>query len=170
MSYPLEHQKGTHILSPEYNYMPLTSFVVLQGRYIAIFWAIWSMGAVIGSIIPTADNWHGNTSGTVKDGTYIALFILMICGSIFSMFLLKPSRVVRDDGSKVFLSKSTSIIQELKNLPAVIRKEPFIILFFPYSFCGLWYIPYQSNDYNAVFFNIRTRVCAWSFIFSFTGS
>jgi hypothetical protein len=31
------------------------------------------------------------------------------------------------------------------------------MLFFPYSFAGLWYIPYQSNDYNGYFFNLRTR-------------
>ncbi|KAI5831396.1 MFS general substrate transporter [Schizophyllum commune Tattone D] len=136
MSYPLEHQKG---------------------RYIAIFWAIWSMGAVIGSIIPTVDNWNQTESGSVKDGTYVALFILMMCGSIFALFLVRPSKVVRDDGSKVFLHTSTSIIQEMKNLPTALRREPYIMLFFPYAFCGLWYIPYQSNDYNSYFFNVRSR-------------
>jgi hypothetical protein len=35
--------------------------------------------------------------------------------------------------------------------------EPWIILFFPYAFAGLWYGVYQSNDYNAYFFDVRTR-------------
>ncbi|KAF8907765.1 major facilitator superfamily domain-containing protein [Mucidula mucida] len=136
MSYPTEDQKGS---------------------YIALFWAIWSMGAVVGSIIPTVDNWNGNDSGTVRDGTYIALFILMMCGSFFALFLVRPSQVIRDDGTKVFLTQSSSLITELRNLPKALTREPFIILFFPYSFCGLWYIPYQSNDYNSYFFNVRSR-------------
>ena len=115
------------------------------------------MGAVIGSIIPTVDNWNQTESGSVKDGTYVALFILMMCGSIFALFLVRPSKVVRDDGSKVFLHTSTSIIQEMKNLPTALRREPYIMLFFPYAFCGLWYIPYQSNDYNSYFFNVPGR-------------
>ncbi len=165
MSYPTEDQKGMLSL---WLYLPNLSLEL--GSYIALFWAIWSMGAVVGSIIPTVDNWNGNDSGTVRDGTYIALFILMMCGSFFALFLVRPSQVIRDDGTKVFLTQSSSLITELRNLPKALKREPFIILFFPYSFCGLWYIPYQSNDYNSYFFNVRSRVsrpcslfdCSWS--------
>ncbi|KAH8901532.1 MFS general substrate transporter [Thozetella sp. PMI_491] len=136
MSYPTEDQKG---------------------RYISLFWVIWSMGAVIGSIIPTVENWSNVTSGSVNDGTYIALFILMLCGSIVALFLVHPSKVVRDDGTKVYVVQHASMLQELKNVVKSIRMEPWIILFFPYSFAGLWYGTYQSNDFNGYFFNVRTR-------------
>ncbi|KIX01102.1 uncharacterized protein Z518_10168 [Rhinocladiella mackenziei CBS 650.93] len=136
MSYPTEDQKG---------------------RYISLFWTIWSMGAVIGSIVPTAQNWSNTEAGSVNDGTYIALFILMLGGSVLAMCLVHPSKVVRDDGTKVYVVQHASLLQELKNVVKSVQVEPWIILFFPYSFAGLWYIVYQSNDYNAYFFNVRTR-------------
>ena len=136
MSYPTEDQKG---------------------RYISLFWTIWSMGAVIGSIIPTCQNWGNTSSGSVNDGTYIALFILMMCGSFVAMCLVHPSKVVRNDGTKVFVVQHATLVQELKNAYISIQREPWIILFFPYSFAGLWYGIYQGNDYNAYFFDVRTR-------------
>lgn len=50
-----------------------------------------------------------------------------------------------------------TFVQDLKNVVLAIKREPYIILFFPYSFAGLWYIPDQSNDYNGYFSNLRTR-------------
>ncbi len=136
MSYPTEDQKG---------------------RYISLFWTIWSMGAVIGSIIPTAQNWSNTSAGRVNDGTYIALFVLMLGGSVLAMFLVHPSKIVRDDGTKVYVVKHASLWTELKNVVKSVKVEPWIILFFPYAFAGLWYGVYQSNDYNAYFFDVRTR-------------
>lgn len=115
------------------------------------------MGAVIGSIVPTAQNWSNTSAGRVNDGTYIALFILMLAGSVLAMFLVHPSKVVRDDGTKVYVVQHASLLQELKNVVTSVKREPWIILFFPYSFSGLWYVVYQSNDYNAYFFDVRTR-------------
>ena len=116
-----------------------------------------SKGAVIGSIIPTAQNWSNTSSGSVNDGTYIALFVLMLSGSFVAMLLVHPSKVIRDDGTRVYVVKHASLLQELKNVVKSVRVEPWIILFFPYSFAGLWYGTYQSNDYNGYFFNVRTR-------------
>lgn len=128
-----------------------------KGRYISLFWSIWSTGAVIGAIIPTVDNWGNTSLGSVNDGTYIALFILMLLGSVVAMCIIHPNKVVRDDGTKVFVVKHASMIQELKNVYLAVKREPWIILFFPYSFAGLWYVVYQGNDYNGYFFDVRTR-------------
>lgn len=136
MSYPKEDQKG---------------------RYISLFWTIWSMGAVVGSIIPTAQNWSNNSAGRVNDGTYIAIFVLMLGGSVLALCLVHPNKVIRDDGTKVYVARHASLGTELKNAVRAVRVEPWILLFFPYSFAGLWYVVYQSNDYNAYFFNVRTR-------------
>jgi hypothetical protein len=136
MSYPTEDQKG---------------------RYISLFWSIWSMGAVIGSIIPTVQNWSNTSAGSVNDGTYIGLFVLMLAGSALAMFLVHPTKVVRNDGTKVYVVQHASFLQELKNVYLSIKVEPWILLFFPYAFAGLWYGVYQSNDYNGYFFNVRTR-------------
>ncbi|KAJ5292256.1 uncharacterized protein N7443_008209 [Penicillium atrosanguineum] len=136
MSLPMEHEKG---------------------RYVGIFYGISFFGTVIGAIIPTVENWGVTTAGSVNDSTYIALFALMLMGSVLACFVSNPSKVIRADGSRVVVPRQTTFIQELKNVVLVVRKEPWIMLFFPYSFAGLWYIPYQSNDFNAYFFDLRTR-------------
>ena len=39
----------------------------------------------------------------------------MVCGSLFAVFLVRPSEVVRDDGTKVFVGKHAGVLQELRN-------------------------------------------------------
>lgn len=121
-----------------------------------LLWPIF-FGTVIGAIIPTVENWGVTTAGSVNDSTYIALFILMIMGSVVACGVSNPTKVIRSDGSRVVVPRQTTFVQELKNVALAVRREPWIILFFPYSFAGLWYIPYQSNDYNSYFFDLRTR-------------
>lgn len=128
-----------------------------KGKYVGIFYGVSFFGTVVGAIIPTVENWGITTAGSVNDGTYIALFVLMLMGSLVACFVSNPSKIVRNDGSRVMVPRQTSFVQELKNLILAIKREPWIILFFPYSFAGLWYIPYQSNDFNAYFFDLRTR-------------
>lgn len=128
-----------------------------KGKYISLFYGLSFFGTVIGAIIPTVENWGVTTAGSANDATYIVLFILMVCGSIVACFISNPSRVIRNDGTRVFIPRNTTLMQELKNLVTVVKQEPWIALFFPYSFAGLWYIPYQSNDYNGYFFDLRTR-------------
>ncbi|EME85649.1 uncharacterized protein MYCFIDRAFT_41313 [Pseudocercospora fijiensis CIRAD86] len=131
-----------------------------KGRYISIFYGLQFVGSVVGAIIPTVENWSVTTAGTVNDGTYIALFILMFSGSIVALFVVSPQTVIRNDGSRVQVPRETTFVQELKNVSEMIppvQKEPLIFLFFPFSFAGLWYIPYQSNDFNGYFFDLRTR-------------
>ena len=128
-----------------------------KGKYVGIFYGLSFFGTVIGAIIPTVENWGVTTAGSVNDSTYIALFVLMLMGSVVACFVSNPSKVIRDDGSRVVVPRQTTFIQELKNVGLAVKREPWIILFFPYSFAGLWYIPYQSNDFNAYFFDLRTR-------------
>lgn len=42
-----------------------------KGRYIAIFWAIFNLGAVIGSSIPLGQNWNSGEASAVGGSTYI---------------------------------------------------------------------------------------------------
>lgn len=128
-----------------------------KGRYISIFYGVSFFGTVIGAIIPTVENWGVTTAGSANDNTYIALFILMFMGSVVALFVANPAKIIRSDGSRVQIPRQTTFVQELKNVGIALKREPWIILFFPYSFAGLWYIPYQSNDFNAYFFDLRTR-------------
>lgn len=131
-----------------------------KGKYVGIFYGLSFFGTVIGAIIPTVENWGVTTAGSVNDSTYIALFVLMLMGSVVACFVSNPSKVIRADGSRVVVPRQTTFIQELNNVVLAVKREPWIILFFPYSFAGLWYIPYQSNDFNAYFFDLRTRAFA----------
>jgi MFS family permease len=128
-----------------------------KGKYISIFYGLSFFITVIGAIIPTAENWSVTIAGSANDGTYIALFVLMLMSSVVALFAAKPETIFKNDGTPVLIPRQTSIWQELKNLPLAIKRERLIILFFPYAFVGLWYIPYQSNDFNGYFFDLRTR-------------
>ncbi|KAJ5639001.1 uncharacterized protein N7484_006863 [Penicillium longicatenatum] len=128
-----------------------------KGKYVGIFYGVSFFGTVVGAIIPTVENWGITTAGSVNDSTYIALFVLMLMGSVVACVVSDPSKVIRNDGSRVVVPRQTTFVQELKNVVLAVRQEPFIMLFLPYSFAGLWYIPYQSNDFNSYFFDLRTR-------------
>ena len=128
-----------------------------KGKYISIFYGVSFFGTVIGAIIPTVENWNVTTAGSANDQTYIALFILMFSGSIVALLVVQPSTVIRNDGSRVAVPRQTTFTDELKNIVKVVKQEPLIILFFPFSFAGLFYVPYQTNDFNAYFFDLRTR-------------
>lgn len=131
-----------------------------KGKYISLFYGLSFFGTVVGAIIPTVENWNVTTAGSANDATYIALFILMLLGSVVACCIANPSKIIRNDGTRMLVPRQSTFTQELKNVVLAVKREPWIILFFPYSFAGLWYIPYQSNDFNAYFFNLRTRAFA----------
>jgi MFS family permease len=146
MSYPMESQKG---------------------RYIGIFWAIFNLGAVIGSAIPIGQNWN-STSGSVNDGTYIAFFVLMVCGFVLAFFLAPPHKIIRDDLTMVEHIRHPSawyvrliifnqIRSEFKGLFQTLKTDYYIVLLFPMFWASNWFYTYQFNDFNQYYFNIRTR-------------
>lgn len=135
MSYPTENKKG---------------------RAIMVFWVIFNLGAVIGAIIPLANNMHSNSS-TVKDGTYIAFMVLMGCGSVIAFFMLPKKKVWRDDGTKVVQKAFPDWKSEIFGSFKLLIKEPKIFLLFPMFFASNWFYTYQFNEFNAGRFNIRTR-------------
>jgi len=71
-----------------------------KGRYIGYFWAIFNLGAVIGSAIPIGQNWN-STEGSVNDGTYVAFLVLMVCGFVLAFFLAPPHKIIRSDLTRV---------------------------------------------------------------------
>ncbi|KAL6791130.1 major facilitator superfamily domain-containing protein [Trichoderma sp. SZMC 28013] len=127
-----------------------------KGRYIATFWIIFNLGAVIGSLIPLAQNIHSH-SGTVSDGTYAAFIVLMFLGLVLCFFLLDANKVIREDGTKIVLMKNPSWTSEFKGLWETLYNAPYVLLLFPMFFASNIFYTYQNNDMNAAAFNIRTR-------------
>ncbi|KAF4591540.1 membrane protein [Ophiocordyceps camponoti-floridani] len=127
-----------------------------KGRYISWFWIIFNLGAVIGSLIPLAENIN-KKAGPVTDGTYIAFIVLMFLGACLSLMLCDADKVIRDDNTKVILMKNPSWSSELKGLWATLFNEPWILLLFPMFFASNFFYTYQNNGMNAAHFNTRTR-------------
>lgn len=127
-----------------------------KGRAIGIFWAIFNVGAVIGSIIPLGENFH-STTNTVTNGTYIAFMVLMFAGFVLAFFLLPADKIVRNDGSKVENVIHPGLLSDIKGLYRTLIAEPWIIALFPLFWSSNWFLTYQSNDYNAPLFTLRAR-------------
>lgn len=127
-----------------------------KGRAIMIFWVIFNLGAVIGSIIPLADNIQNNTT-SANDGTFVAFIILMCLGSVIAFFLLPMSKVYKVDGTKVMSEKHPYWKDELFALGRCLISEPKILLMFPMFFASNWFYTYQFNNFNHGRFNLRTR-------------
>ncbi|KAK9252146.1 major facilitator superfamily [Lipomyces tetrasporus] len=136
LSYPLEHEKG---------------------RYFAWFWAIFNVGACVGSMVFLGQNINVTENVTASDGAYIGLIVLMFCGAVLAVFLVDAHKIIRSDGSKVILMKNPSWKSEFVGLWAAIRSEPFVILLFPMFWSSNWFYTYQENSINGAHFDTRTK-------------
>lgn len=127
-----------------------------KGRYIAVFWMIFNLGAVIGGLVPLGQNLH-STSNSVNDGTYIAFIVLMAFGFLLAGFLCNPLLVERKDGSRVIMMKNPTWKSEIKGLFQVLVTDWYILFLFPLFFASNWFYTYHFQDVNLARFNIRTR-------------
>lgn len=129
----------------------------LKGTYVTIFWAIFNVGAVIGSIVPLAQNVHNDHAGGVTDGTYAGFLALMLFGAILALALLPTDKVQKADGSRVIVKKNPTWWSEFFAMYKALISNPEIILLFPLFFSSNWFYTYQFNEFNAALFNVRTR-------------
>ncbi|KAK7301019.1 hypothetical protein RJT34_11874 [Clitoria ternatea] len=127
-----------------------------KGTYISIFWSIFNMGGVIGGLIPFILNYHRSEAASVNDGTYIGFMCFMSIGTLLSLVILPPSKVVRDDGSKctniLYSNVSTECLEILR-----LFLNWKMLLMLPAAWSSNFFYPYQFNNVNGVMFNLRTR-------------
>jgi MFS family permease len=128
-----------------------------KGKYFGIFWAIFNMGAVLGSLIPLGESIHTKGNVNVSDGTYIAFIILMFCGSLLALLLVNAKDVIRPDGTKVVLMKNPTVKSEIMGLWETLTYEPMVVLLFPMFWSSNWFITYQANGVNNAYFSTRTK-------------
>lgn len=127
-----------------------------KAHAIMIFWVIFNCGAVIGSIIPLAQNMESGASN-VNAGTFVAFIVLICCGIGLAGCLLPMDKVYKSDGSKVSAKKYPRIQDEIKGMWHVLRLEPKIYFLFPMFCASNWFYTYQFNVVNGARFNVRTR-------------
>ncbi|CAG8747777.1 5777_t:CDS:2, partial [Dentiscutata heterogama] len=126
-----------------------------KGKYIGIFWVIFNLGGVLGSIVPIALNWNSK-AGSVNDGTYIGFMVLMGLGSLLALLLLPPDKVVHDDGRPIIIQKFPNWAEEITGVLKIFIDWKMLLLF-PMFIASNWFYAYQFNGVNAFYFNIRTR-------------
>lgn len=127
-----------------------------KGRYIAAFWMIFNLGAVIGGLIPLAQNIHSKAN-KVNDGTYVGFIVLMALGFAITPLLCNPRFVRRDDGSKIIMMKNPTWKSEFTGMMSVFVSDWYIVLLFPMFFASNWFYTYHFQCVNLPKFNIRTR-------------
>ncbi|KAJ5286878.1 hypothetical protein N7478_002564 [Penicillium angulare] len=135
MSYPHEHEKG---------------------KYIAIFWVIFNLGGVIGSLIPLGRNMHSK-SDKVDNTTYIAFLVLMAVGFVLCWMIADSKYIKRKDGSRVIVIKNPTWKSEFLGLWETLRSDSYIVLMFPMFLASNWFYGYHFNSVNLAYFTIRTR-------------
>ncbi|KAG8390474.1 hypothetical protein BUALT_Bualt01G0087200 [Buddleja alternifolia] len=127
-----------------------------KGTYISIFWSIFNMGGVIGGLIPFILNYNRIEAVSVNDGTYIGFMVFMSIGTVLSLSILHPSRVIRDDGSRCTNIKYSSVGVEAGAILKLFL-DWRMLLMVPASWASNFFYSYQFNNVNGVLFNLRTR-------------
>ncbi|KAJ5814817.1 hypothetical protein N7474_006594 [Penicillium riverlandense] len=127
-----------------------------KGRFISILFAIFYMGITVGGCIPLGLNFHNAQRGSISNGTYAVLTILMALSVVPGLLIIDPQHMVRTDGTKVQL-ESRPILHEFKNIWFTLKRDPWILMFMPFSFGSLYYGAYQGSDFEVYFFDVRTR-------------
>ncbi|KAF9549059.1 hypothetical protein EC957_005051 [Mortierella hygrophila] len=135
-----------------------------KGKYIACFWAIFNIGAVLGSALPLIMNnsLHADLDD-VSPSTYIVYMAIMGVSTCFAFFLSKPSTIIRDNGEPVIVAKFAGVRAEFRAILSVFCDWRMLLLIPAFFFSNFCYT-YQFNDFNGSNFNIRTR-CLNSIVF-----
>ncbi|PGH01138.1 hypothetical protein AJ79_08009 [Helicocarpus griseus UAMH5409] len=136
----------------------MTSYVPesQKGRAIAVFWIIFNLGGMIGSLVSFGLNFHSE-EGTVSDSTYIATMVVMAFGWVIGVLICPPSRVKLTQLREAEEQVERRSLQEMGKtiIKTILRIKVLCIL--PLFFCANVFYSYQQNNVNGTTFNIRTR-------------
>eukprot|EP00804_Cyclotella_cryptica_P015264 CCRYP_005376-RB/>CCRYP_005376-RB protein AED:0.05 eAED:0.05 QI:249/1/1/1/0.5/0.33/3/904/586 len=104
-----------------------------KGLFFGIFWLIFNMGGVMGGFISMGINMtpDEDRATSVTPETYFAFCALMISGSILAFFfVLKPSRVVKADGTAVEFEQTDAAegLGELKQVAKLFGNKYMLLL------------------------------------------
>ncbi|EKM56291.1 uncharacterized protein PHACADRAFT_253342 [Phanerochaete carnosa HHB-10118-sp] len=134
MSYPLEKDKG---------------------KAFGVFWAIFQLGAFIGSIIALAINIRSGGLSAVSTSTYIAFLVIIFLGVASAFLVLSPHHVVRGDGTVVKLNDKSKVHEEVIGMFQLLKDWRMLCLL-PMFFASNYFYAYQGSV-NATVFDGATR-------------
>ncbi|KAF9174214.1 hypothetical protein BGX21_011623 [Mortierella sp. AD011] len=128
-----------------------------KGKYISCFWALYNIGAVLGSILPLVMNLEPDMDpDDVSSLTYVVYMAVMGAATFLALFLSRPSSISRDDGEPVNVEKFAGLKAEGLAILSVFCDWRMLLLIPAFFFSNFSYT-YQFNDFNGFTFNIRTR-------------
>ncbi|KAG0255995.1 hypothetical protein DFQ27_005967 [Actinomortierella ambigua] len=125
-----------------------------KGKYIGYFWAIFNMGAVLGSFIAFGLNYSA-PQGNLGDPTYIVFISIMMCGSLIALSLVSPHNVTHDDGEHIKIQPYPSWKTELTSVLKLFLDWRMLVLT-PMFLSSNWFYSYQHSTVNGGYFNKRT--------------
>lgn len=126
-----------------------------KGRFVSIFWTIFNLGGVLGSLIPLGMNLTNSGTSGVSTATYTVFVVIMCVGTLLCFLIAPPSKVIRPDGSTVEVHPNLGWKEELKGVVHVLA-EWRILALIPAFLASNWFYAYQFGI-NAIYFDIKTR-------------
>ncbi|KAF9966287.1 hypothetical protein BGZ70_002791 [Mortierella alpina] len=135
MAYPREHDKG---------------------KFIGYFWAIFNMGAVLGSVLAFAINYHVVEPKSLGDATYAVFLAIMGVGTLIALSLAPPSSVTHSNGDHILIQKFPTWTGEIKAILALFLDWHMVVLI-PMFMSSNWFYSYQFSTVNGRYFSIRTQ-------------
>ncbi|KAB2056565.1 hypothetical protein ERO13_A11G102900v2 [Gossypium hirsutum] len=126
-----------------------------KGTYISLFWIIFNLGGVIGGFIPFILNYHRKAE-TVNDMTYIVFMCFMSAGTLISLTILSPDRVVKDDGTHCTNIKYSNVTTEAIEILKLFRNWKLLLIVLA-AWASNFFYSYQFDNVNGLMFNPRTR-------------
>ncbi|XP_037449450.1 UNC93-like protein 1 [Triticum dicoccoides] len=128
-----------------------------RGTYISLFLCLYNLGGVFGGLFPFSFNYHrGSEAASVNDGTYIAYMAFMLLGAALTLLILPPSKIVRDDGSKVAGVAYSSPATEGAEIIKLFGNWKMLLVL-PAVWDSNFFYTYQFNNVNGVLFTLRTK-------------
>lgn len=129
-----------------------------KGRFIAIFWTVFNLGAVIGSAVAMGLSWRAqDAASSLNNATYAAFIVITFLGGLVSALLKDPATLIRTDGTTVVVPKSTTWKFEFIGLFRLLRTDPWVLLLFPMFFSSNFFYTWQNQVFNAKLFTLRSR-------------
>lgn len=126
-----------------------------KGMFIGIFWAIFNMGPVLGSLLATIINWN-NSDAKASNATYLVFIVVMFSGVFIALLLAPPDRLIRHDGTLVVLESKMSAKLEFNGILATF-KDTKMLLLMPACLASNWFYTVHFNGLNLQNFTFRTR-------------
>lgn len=132
-----------------------------KGLFFGLFWLIFNMGGVMGGLIA----WGVNSgpaeerSSSVTPETYFTFVAIMGAGAVFAFFfVLRPGRVVKEDGSLVVFEKTETAegFGELREVAKLFTNRHMLLLT-PLIVQSNWFYAYEFGGINGLIFDAPTR-------------